>query len=360
MSGFSDVKDVTLMVSNMPSKKCIPAMCIDPFIKKVLPGLPDEDLLNTIRAFLGNPEKNEEIFLPKQCLVNLLLERQWGASKKYKALEYALMQGHVDIVECLLDNGATIRGVDKIWSDEAGKYMYQTPLSIAIEYGHLDLVKHLVEKRGASIESIFEDGNMTPLMYAVCNNRLDIVQYLVEEKEVNIDTSFEVRFTWYNDYDEEQSHNEISTALIHAVKNNHLHIVQYLVEKGAKINDDAFSYINPVVFAADLNNTEIVKCLVENGADFISWELTREYETPANSALKRNNQDMIEIFVEKKIISKDEWYDIIYRACYYHGFNNHKIMQYLHYYDVGMNKDDFDKLIEQTNDDWLNSGSFNY
>lgn len=342
----------------MPSKKCIPAMCIDPIIYKVLPDLPDVDFLNTIRAFLGNPEKNEEIFLPKQCLLNLLLKRKWEGPSK-KALEHALTQGHVNIVEFLLDNGETIRGVNRIWSVEAGHFMYQSPLSIAIEYGHLDLVKHLVEKRGASMDSIFkDDGNMTPLMYASCLGDLHIVKYLVEEKEVNIDTSFEVSFTWYNDYDEEQSHNEISTALIHAVKNNHLHIVQYLVEKGAKINDDAFSYINPVVFAADLNNTEIVKCLVENGADFISWEHTREYETPANSALKRNNQDMIEIFVEKKIISKEKWYDIIYRACFYHSFNNHKIMQYLHYYDVGMNKDDFDKLIYETNDDWLNSGSF--
>ena len=241
-------------------------------------------------------------------------------------------EGHVDIVEILLDKGITIPRFDTILSNEAGKYMYQTPLSIAIKYGHLDLVKHLVEKRSASMDIIFKDGgNMTPLMYASCLGDLHIVKYLVEEKEVNIDTSFKVNYIWYNDYDEEHSRDEILTALICAVKNNHLHIVQYLVEKGAKINDEAFSYINPVVFAAHLNNTEIVKCLVENGADFISWKLTREYETPANSALKHNNLDMIKIIVEKKIISIDEWYPIIYRACYYHGFENHEIMQYLHY-----------------------------
>jgi ankyrin repeat protein len=356
MSGFSDVKDVTLMASNMPSKKCIPAMCIDPIVKKVLTDLPDVDFLNTIGAFLGNPEKNEEILLPKQCLLNLLLKRKWEEPSK-KALEHALTQGHVNIVEFLLDNGETIHRVFD-GSDAAGHCLYQTPLSIAIKYGHLDLVKHLVEKRGASMDSTFEDatfedgGNMTPLMYASCLGDLHIVKYLVEEKGVNIDTSFKVNCHNYDEWDRVHYHREFSTALIHAVKNNHLHIVQYLVEKGAKINDDAFSYINPVVFAAHLNNTEIVKCLVVNGADFISWKRTREYETPANSALKHNNRDMIKIFVEKKIISKEKWYDIIYRACYYHAFMNHEIMQYLHYYEVGMNKREFDELIEETNDDY--------
>lgn len=345
------------MSSNMFT---IPGMCID-LIKVVLQNLLDEDFLNAIRAFLGNPKKNEEMFLPKDHLVDLLLKRKWGPSKKIKSLEYALMQGHVDIVEFLLEIGETIHRVLS-FCEGAGRSMYQTPLSIAIKYGHLDLVKYLVEKRGASLDSTFEkatfeNGNMTPLMYASCLGDLPIVKYLVEEKEVNIDTSFRVRFTWYNYYDEEQSHNEISTALIHAVKNKHLHIVQYLVEKGAKINDNKFFYINPVVFAAHLNNTEIVKCLVENGADFISWERTREYETPANSALKHNNLDMIKIFVEKKIISKKDWKEIIYDACFFHSFENHEIVQYLHYYDVGMNKSAFDELSKEANDDWLNSGS---
>ena len=178
------------------AKKCIPEMCIDAITHKVLPDLPDVDFLNTIRAFLGNPEKNEEIFLPKQCLLNLLLKRKWEEPSK-KALEHALTQGHVNIVELLLDNGETIHRVFR-GCDAAGHYLYQTPLSIAIKYGHLDLVKHLVEKRDASMDSTFEDatfedgGNMTPLMYASCLGDLHIVKYLVEEKGVNIDTSFKV------------------------------------------------------------------------------------------------------------------------------------------------------------------------
>ena len=348
------------MSSNMFT---IPGMCID-LIKVVLQNLLDEDFLNAIRAFLGNPKKNEEMFLPKDDLVDLLLKRKWGPSKKIKSLEYALMQGHVDIVEFLLEIGEMIRGVFR-FCEGTGRYMYQTPLSIAIKYGHLDLVKYLVEKRGASLDSTFENatfenGNMTPLMYASCLGDLPIVKYLVEDKKVDINISFKVNYSWCDDYEEEHSHNEISTALIHAVKNEHLHIVQFLVEKGAKINDDEFSYINPVVFAANLNNTEIVKCLVENGADFISLKpfLPRIYKTPVYSALKHNNLDMIKIIVEKKIISKDEWDKIIYHACRYYDFHNHEIMQYLHYYDVGMNKDDFDELIKEANDDWLNSGSF--
>ena len=341
----------------MSAKKCIPEMCIDAITHRVLPDLPDVDFLNTIRVFLGNPEKNEEIFLPKQCLLNLLLKRKWEEPSK-KALEHALTQGHVNIVEFLLDNGETIHRVFR-GCDAAGHYLYQTPLSIAIKYGHLHLVKHLVEKRGASMDSTFEDatfkdgGNMTSLMYASCLGDLDIVKYLVEEKGVNIDTSFEVNCRIYDEWDRLHFHREFSTALIHAVKNDHLHIVQYLVEKGAKINDDAFSYINPVVFAAHLNNTEIVKYLVENGADyFISWGGNREYDTPVISALKHNNLDMVQCIVKKEIISKEKWGKILYQACY-DGFQNHEIVKYLHYHDVGMNKREFEELIEYTNDAFL-------
>ena len=280
------------------------------------------------------------LYLVGEQKVNVNVKDDYG----YTALAYALRHGHIDIVKYLLDNGATISG-DKVETEEP------TPLSIATRNGHLNLVKYLVEERGAKMDGTFEDGNMTLLMYASCNGYLDIVKYLVE-KGVKIDTSFEVNCHIYDDRDESRSHREFSTALIHAVKNDHLHIVQYLVEKGAKINDDAFSYINPVVFAAHLNNTEIVKYLVENGADFISWEGNREYDTPVISALKHNNLDMVKCIVEKEIISKDKWGSILYQACY-DGFQNHEIVKYLHYHDVGMNKREFDELIEYTNDAFL-------
>ena len=75
----------------MSSNKFIPNGCIDPIIKE-LKDLHAKDFLSAIRAFLGNPKKNEEIFLPKYNLLDLLLNRKWGSSKKYTSWEYTLMK----------------------------------------------------------------------------------------------------------------------------------------------------------------------------------------------------------------------------------------------------------------------------
>ena len=58
---------------------------------------------------------------------------------------------------------------------------------------------------------------------------------------------------------------------------------------------------------------------------------------------------MVQCIVKKKIIPKDKWESILYRACD-HGFQNDEIMSYLYYHDVGMNKREFQELIEYTDD----------
>lgn len=54
-----------------------------------------------------------------------------------------------------------------------------TLLHIAAYNGHLEIVKHLIEK-GAKVNSVNE-GGYTPLHFAIEENRLDIVKYLVDK-----------------------------------------------------------------------------------------------------------------------------------------------------------------------------------
>ena len=54
-----------------------------------------------------------------------------------------------------------------------------TPLFIAADFGHLDVVRHLVEV-GADKDQGHENTGATPLYIAAENGHLDVVRHLVE------------------------------------------------------------------------------------------------------------------------------------------------------------------------------------
>ena len=103
----------------------------------------------------------------------------------------------------------------------------------ASQYGHLDIVKYLVEE-GAYIHA-WEDYS---LIMAGENGHLEVVKYLVE-KGANIGYDLS---TGYDSSTGDDSSIGYDSSLILASKNGHLDIVKYLVEKGANIhagNDEA-------------------------------------------------------------------------------------------------------------------------
>ena len=56
-----------------------------------------------------------------------------------------------------------------------------TPLHLASNFGHLDIVRYLVEERNCDVVCRNKHGN-TPLHYATLGGRLDVVQYLISER----------------------------------------------------------------------------------------------------------------------------------------------------------------------------------
>ena len=97
---------------------------------------------------------------------------------------------------------------------EIGNYLSYTPLHIATFYGHIDIIKYLVEC-GADIETKDNDGN-TPLYSSSYKGRLDVVKYLIS---VGVDIESK------NNYDD--------TPLHIASVRYHIKIVEYLLSKGA-------------------------------------------------------------------------------------------------------------------------------
>ena len=79
-------------------------------------------------------------------------------------LYWAAGNGQLDIIKCLVENGADIHA----WEDYA--------LRCACSYGQLDMVKYLIEK-GANIHAYNDEA----LRYATGNGYLEIVEYLIEK-----------------------------------------------------------------------------------------------------------------------------------------------------------------------------------
>ena len=81
------------------------------------------------------------------------------------------------ILFVLCDRGADV---------EARSSYGSRPLNIAAEYGHISVVKELIEERNAEINARDEDGR-TALRWARVGNKHDISAYLVSHGAINDD-----------------------------------------------------------------------------------------------------------------------------------------------------------------------------
>jgi ankyrin repeat protein len=162
-------------------------------------------------------------------------------------LSIAAQEGHVEMVRFLLEKGAAIdvrtnyRGAPlstaAFYSSPTVVKLLQekgpvdavgaTPLYVAAQEGNVAVVKLLLEK-GAAIEARADDGS-TPLATAAQHAHLDVVQLLVE-KGATVDTK----------------DNNGATPLARATQNSgglvdrHLETAKFLLEKGA--NPDALAF----------------------------------------------------------------------------------------------------------------------
>lgn len=163
------------------------------------------------------------------------------------------------MVEALLRKGASI--------DLGSKGI--TPLLIAAEYGHTDVVKALLNKN-ASVLVINEKGT-TPLYAAAKYGHVDIVKALLSKNApVN------------------QARKDGLTPLFIAAKEGFVDVVNALLDKGASINMPCQGK-TPLYIAAQGNHEQVVKSLLENGADAT---------LPLNMALQKGQAEAINTIIK--------------------------------------------------------------
>lgn len=150
----------------------------------------------------------------------------------------AIMSRHPPIVHALLQAGVD---VDK--PDKGGR----TPLIVAIQIGGeaiKPIIYELIERGNADVNKPMNRG-VTPLIMAAANGDVDIIELLLS-KGAEIDA--ELAFGY--------------TALCTAIANNHDDVSAVLIEHGADVNKG-----KPLVYAITSNRPEIVRLLLEKGAN---------------------------------------------------------------------------------------------
>lgn len=189
-------------------------------------------------------------------IIEYLLDNGIDIVHEKQIIESIFQHNYMPTIKFMLDNGADVQlyssiGLSYAYKNnnrELIKYMIdmgadpETELINACSYSCVDIIKYCIE-RGADVN--YKNG--APLIIACTNSNYEIVKYLIE-----------------NNADIQISDNE---AILTACKFKDLRIVKLLVENGADINVQ-----NNIVLkiACQCANQEIVKCLVENGADVFS------------------------------------------------------------------------------------------
>ncbi|XP_076462850.1 uncharacterized protein LOC143295161 [Babylonia areolata] len=203
------------------------------------------------------------------------------------ALHYAIHAGRTRNAEILLDlfSDSKARFVDPTEGKANGgvnraNKKSLSPLHLACQGGHLDIVKQLV-KRGANVDvkTSLNDLSVTPLMFAAGAGHLDIVRCLVQAGAV---VEFRDRVG--------------RTALMHAAMNGSTHVMSYLLHLGAWPNRKDTSGNTPLHYAAAYGWYFAVKLLLESGADpAVSNDWTT---TPLSVAYLKGHQGVVSLLLE--------------------------------------------------------------
>ena len=151
-----------------------------------------------------------------------------------------------------------------------------TPLYIAAQNGHLNVVKYLV-KKGADVNKTTH-GN-TPFIAAAARGHLDVVKYLVKKgADVN------------------KAYKDGITPLMIAAQNGHLDVVKYLVKKGADVNKADDNGFTPLYIAADKGYNKIVELFLEKGANLDQSNVDKSL-----AIAKKNDNEVIATLLQNYI-----------------------------------------------------------
>ncbi|XP_037085382.1 ankyrin repeat and KH domain-containing protein 1-like [Pollicipes pollicipes] len=197
------------------------------------------ELMNA--AFSGRLEEVQEMLRRKVDVNAQALSTRPHTDAVFTAMTYAIMGGHLSVVEALVEAGARLE-------DDCGGDG-ETALLSAASLGSADIVQVLL-KHGANVNVVSRTKKNSALTLACERGSEDIVSLLLEAG-ANL---------------EHQNHRKY-TPLMAACYDRHLEVVRLLINGGAQVQGPPDSFDSPLLLAVYGNYVNIAQLLLENGAD---------------------------------------------------------------------------------------------
>ena len=194
-------------------------------------------------------------------------------------LHLAVEEGHLDVVKCLHEGGADIRrriekhDVDYDW--EAGF----TPLNLAADQGRLDIVKYLLNE-GVDVHERDGDKGRTSLHHSVKGNRSEVAKYLVMSAGADVNAKNNNKWAPLHD----------------AAYQTRVKIARFLLHEGALVNERDRDGFTPLLHAACEGGLEVVKDLLKNGADVNVRDI--DGQTALHHAARRGQLETLKYLLE--------------------------------------------------------------
>ncbi|XP_057318326.1 uncharacterized protein LOC130663224 [Microplitis mediator] len=213
-----------------------------------------------------------------QRIVQLLIEYNVDVNHRSLlepgCLTTAAENKNFEIFQLLLDSGVNSRL----------SHTVRTLIYVAVDKNNYEITKHLIN-HGADVNTCFD--NRTLLYRAVENENERIVELLINNKA---------------DVNKIIKHKDLSssfpTALYKAVEIGNLNILKLLINAPSIDVNLSIDLHEPLIHKAiRQNNYEIIKCLIEHGANI---NTVHDLETPLNIAISNGNKEVVELLIENK------------------------------------------------------------
>jgi len=226
----------------------------------------------------------------------------WGTNG-YKEIHRRAKEGDTQWVKNYLERGGNpnVKAVGEV-----------TPLYLATEEGHFDIVRLLVE-HGADpnqkASGMFLD--CTPILVAMYRKDDKIIDFLLEngvEKDVYLAAGLGDLETLKELLQDEENINSIrntdpskpylrGTTLLHlATSRDSVDVVEFLLEKGAEVDIRDGDGYTPLHDAAGQNALKVAQLLIEQGATVDA--LCQDSSTPLHRASACGRVEMIELLLD--------------------------------------------------------------
>jgi len=210
------------------------------------------------------------------------------------ALSEASIYGHPEMVEYLLENGADVNATKKYG---------ETALILASLNGHTECVRILLEKKADVTAKTNDD--LTALQKASQRGNIKIVEMLLD---AGADDNVKDKKAYI-------AHIKANMALIEAIKNGRTEVVRGLLEKenGADANVKIYYGSTVLHLASKEGHTEIVKLLLDNGANVIAQDVNDKtaLELVEDKINESSDDDSMSIDSEVSKVSKEEYTEIV-------------------------------------------------